>query len=202
MGTGTIRMDQHNGYHILEMTARSARLFDLFFKVRDYFKSVVRPGFTSFQYYEKKIHEGKYRRHDQVWYDLDQHKITYKKNGELGSPHYAVPPIFDPLSALHAYRFLCPKEGNCTLQATDGKRIDELTVIRLGEEQLNVGGRQYEAIKVMPVWQRMQGVFRKKKGGHVYVWFEKYPPFRPLKMEADIFIGKVVAKLVDAKGAS
>ncbi len=198
VGEGTISLQHKTKSYLLEMTTKSIRAFDLFFKVRDYFKSVVPEDFSSFSIYEKKIREGHYKRHDLVYYSPQEEKITYRKNSEPMPELHASPPVFDPFSILFAYRFTCDKNHeSCTLSATDGKHLDKVIIKKIKQEKLEVPFGSFDSIKVQPVWERMHGVFRKKKGGHIYVWFDSRPPFIPLKMEAEIFIGKVVAVLID-----
>lgn len=198
VGEGTISLQHSAKSYVLEMTAKSIRAFDLFFKVRDYFKSVLPEDFSSFSIYEKKIREGHYKRHDLVFYSPQTGKVTYIKNSEAMPELHASPPVFDPFSILFAYRFICDKYNEaCTLSATDGKHLDKVIIKTIKREKLKVPFGSFDSIKVQPVWERMHGVFRKKKGGHVYVWFDSRPPFIPLKMEAEIFIGKVVAVLTD-----
>lgn len=195
VGTGKITLKRNNNSYLLEMTARSAKFFDLFFKVRDHFRSIVPLDFSSFRLFEKRIREGRYRRHDHITYDPEHGLVTYTKNGEPMPQLSIKPPVFDPFSILFAYRFTCSKDANCTLTATDGKHVDEVRVKLIKREKIKVKAGTFSTIKVQPVWRRMQGVFRKKKGGHVYIWLEAHPPYRPLKIEADIFLGKVVAEL-------
>ncbi len=195
VGTGKITLKRTKDSYLLEMSAKSARFFDLFFKVRDQFRSIVPLDFSSFKLYEKRIREGRYRRHDYVTYDPLHGVVTYRKNGDPMPDLSVSPPVFDPFSILFAYRFTCPKDSNCTLVATDGKHIDEVEVRLIKREEITVKAGTFSTIKVQPVWRRMQGVFRKKKGGHIYIWFEERPPYRPIKMEAEIFIGKIVAEL-------
>ncbi|OCC14346.1 ATP-dependent exoDNAse (exonuclease V) alpha subunit - helicase superfamily I member [Dissulfuribacter thermophilus] len=198
VGEGTISLQHKTKSYLLEMTAKSIRAFDLFFKVRDYFKSVVPEDFSSFSIYEKRIREGRYKRHDLVYYSPQEEKVTYKKNSEPMPELHASPPVFDPFSILFAYRFTCDKNHeSCTLSATDGKHLDKVIIKKIKREKLEVPFGSFDSIKVQPIWERMHGVFRKKKGGHIYVWFDSRPPFIPLKMEAEIFIGKVVAVLID-----
>ena len=180
----------------IEMKAKTVNPVDTFFSVRDYFFSSTTPEITSFLRYEKRLKEGHYRRHDEIIYNPSMGKLVYYKNGKLKKDKVIPPPLYDPCSILYAYRFRCPeKETGCILPSTDGRRVEKIQVVFLAEEEVKVPAGTFKTIKVEPRWKRMNGVFRKKKGGHVYVWFTEDQRHIPVKVEVDIFLGKVVGEL-------
>ena len=196
VGRGLLQMKGDGSTYLLTMTARSVRPIDFFFKIRDQFLCKVDRDFASFITYEKKVREGRYRRHDQVFYDRGSGKVVYIKNGEAEGEKLVPPPLYDPFSVLYAYRYRCALERPCELLATDGRHLDKVTVIPKKRETVRVPAGRFRCWKVEPVWNRMQGVFRTRKGGYIHIWFTDDEYKIPVKMEAKIFLGKVVAELV------
>ncbi len=199
VGRAAIRLEKDNDLIRLEMTARTVRPIDFLFKIRDRFDSELPTGLFYFLQYRKRIREGHYRRLDLVTYNPSTNMVTYKRNGKLRDKMKVAPPLYDPFSVLYAYRFRCDPSRQCTLVATDGKHVDKVTVRPLKKEKIKVPAGTFDTIKVEPCWKRMQGVFRTKKGGHIYVWFTDDRFRVPVKMEAEIFLGRVVGELTQRK---
>ncbi len=196
----SIVMKRNQDVITIEMKARTVNPVDTFFPVRDRFFSSTTPDLSSFLRYEKRLKEGHYHRHDQIIYNPTTHKLIYYKNGKLKKEKTVPPPLYDPCSILYAYRFRCPdKKGACSLPSTDGKRVEKVQVVPLGEEKVTVPAGTFDTLKVEPRWRKMNGVFRKKKGGHVYVWLTRDRLRIPIKVEVDIFLGKVVGELTGYK---
>ncbi len=192
----SITMERGKEILTIEMKAKTVAPIDSFFSVRDYFFSSTPPDISSFLHYEKRLKEVGYHRHDEVTYNPSTGKLIYRKNGKLKSQKTVPPPLYDPCSILYAFRFRCPRESaSCSLPSTDGKRVEKIQVIPLKEERVKVPAGTFDTFKVEPRWKKMKGVFRKKKGGHVYVWFTKDQHRIPAKVEVDIFLGKVVGEL-------
>ncbi len=192
----SIVMKRNQEVLTIEMKAKTVEPVDTFFSVRDYFFSSTIPDISSFLKYEKRIKEGHYHRHDEILYNPSTGKLVYYKNGKLKKEKTIPPPLYDPCSILYAFRFRCPPDkGTCTLPSTDGKRVEKIQVVSLAEEDVTVPAGSFHTFKVEPRWRKMNGVFRKKKGGHVYVWFTRDQRRIPVKVEVDIFLGKVVGEL-------
>ncbi len=199
VGRGSLEMENDGATYVLTMTARSVKPIDFFFKIRDWFRCRVSGNFTSFISYEKKVREGRYRRHDQVFYDQQTGKVVYVKNGKTEEEKKISPPLYDPFSVLYAYRYTCSLDKPCELLATDGKHLDQVTIVPQKKETVKVPAGKFDCCKVEPVWKRMQGVFRTRKGGYIHIWFTDDEKRIPVKMEAKIFLGKVVAELVQCE---
>jgi len=192
----SITMEKGEEVLTIKMKAKTVDPIDTFFSVRDYFFSSTTSDLSSFLRYEKRLKEGRYRRRDEVIYSPSTGELIYRKNGKLKSQKTVPPPLYDPCSILYAFRFRCSKESaSCTIPSTDGKRVERIRVVPLAEETVKVPAGTFETIKVEPRWKKMKGVFRKKKGGHIYVWFTKDQRRIPVKVEVDIFLGKVVGEL-------
>ena len=195
VGEASLTMRRDEEVLAMEIKARTIDPVDTFFSVRDRFFSSAPEDLSAFLHYEKKLREGKYRRYDVITYNPSTGLITYTKNGKKKAQWTHLPPLYDPFSILFAYRFLCPLEETCRLPATDGKHLEVVTVVPIKEEEVKVAGKTFLTEKVEPRWERMKGIFRKKREGHIYVWFTKDKRRIPVKVEADIFLGKVKGTL-------
>ncbi len=199
MGKAAIHLKEEDNLIKLEMSARTVRPIDYLFKIRDRFYSELNSGLTYFLIYKKVVREGHYRRRDLVIYNPSTNIVTYERNGRPRGKIKIAPPLYDPFSILYAYRFMCDPSSECTLTATDGKHVDEVSVRPLKRERIKVPAGTFDTLKVEPRWKRMQGVFRTKRGGHIYVWFTNDQYRVPVKMEAEIFLGSVVGELIKWK---
>jgi len=195
VGEASLTMCREEGILAMEIKARTIDPVDTFFSVRDRFFSSAPEDLSAFLHYEKKLREGKYRRYDVITYNPSTGLITYTKNGKKKAQWTHLPPLYDPFSILFAYRFLCPLEETCHLTATDGKHLEVVAVVPIKEEEVKVAGKTFLTEKVEPRWKHMKGIFKKKKKGHIYVWFTKDKRRIPVKVEADIFLGKVKGTL-------
>ncbi len=197
MPVGEASLTMHRGEEVLsmEIKAKTIAPVDTFFSVRDRFFASAPKNLSAFLHYEKKLHEGKYRRHDIITYNPSTGLITYTKNGKKKTQWTHPPPLYDPFSILFAYRFLCSLDKTCHLPTTDGKHTEEIEVVPIKQEEVKVAGKTFTTEKVEPRWKRMKGIFKKKKKGHIYIWFTKDQQRIPVKVEADIFLGKIVGTL-------
>ncbi len=195
VGKSSLSMKREGDKLIFEIKAKTVKPVDTLFSVRDRFYSSAPADLSSFLVFEKQLKEGRYRRHDVIRYNPDTGELTYSKNGKIKNHDKIPPPIYDPFSILFAYRFHCSPKKICHIPATDGRHRETLEVLPLTQEEVKVPAGTFTTIKVEPRWDRMKGVFKKKKNGHVYIWFSKDNLRIPIKVEADIFLGKIVGEL-------
>ena len=122
--------------------ARTPRLIDIFYKVRDRMESV----FTKdhFIKYKAKIREGGYKRNDLILYDEKQQLLTYIKNGKLKKKIKIPPPIFDVLSSYYAFRLRKSYE----MKITSGKKVATPTIKSEGTVTLKIKGKKLKVLKL------------------------------------------------------
>ena len=197
VGEAMISCQRWAGGYNLSMKVWSTGVVDKVYRVRDLFSATLGSDIQEFFYYEKKVHEGHYHRHDLLKYRSGKCQLEYRKNKKPPMYRKWCPPLFDPFSVLYRYRW-GPEWGrdDPVIPVTDGKHLEKLVVKRIGEEKLRLSLGKFETIRVSPRWKRIRGVFKRKKNGRVWVWFSKDAARLPLQMEAELFLGSIKGRLV------
>ncbi len=198
VGEATISCQRWSGGYNLEMRVWSTGLVDKVYKVRDHFLSTLSSNLDHFIYYEKRIHEGHYHRHDLLKYRPRVCDLEYQKNQKHPRHLKVCPPILDPFSVLFRYRWGSEWEKESpVIPVTDGKHMERLTVKRIGYEKLKLALGEFDTVRVSPRWDRIRGVFKRKKNGRVWVWFSRDSARLPMQIEAELFLGSIKGRLVE-----
>jgi hypothetical protein len=189
-------------YHF-SFTARTSKLADIFYKVRDRIDAYTDHAMTHSLLYSK--HEkGKRNRRITVNFDWEKNKAFYteirgKDVRRENSPVSLLPGSFDPLSIFYAFRLLELGEG-LVFQSpvTDGKRcvMGKLTVIK--RENITVRGTTYDTFLVEPDLEHLGGVFDKKGDAKLQIWVTADGTSIPVRIESEVAVGSFVAELVEA----
>ena len=197
VGEAMISCQRWEGGYNMVMKVWSTGVVDRLYRVRDLFSSSVDSKLSTFYYYEKRVREGHYRRHDVIKYRPVSCQVEYVKNQKPPKYNRWCPPLFDPFSVLFRYRW-GPEWGKEApiIPVTDGKHLEKLVVKRIGEERLKLSLGGFNTLRVSPRWKRIRGVFKRKKNGRVWVWFSKDSARLPLQMEAELFLGSIKGRLV------
>ena len=197
VGEAMISCHRWAGGYNLEMKVWSTGLVDKIYRVRDVFLATLSLNLQNFMYYEKRVREGHYHRHDLVKYRPEVCRVEYRKNQKPPIHREWCPPLFDPFSVLFRYRW-GPEWGGVSpvIPVTDGKHLERLVVKRIAKEHLDLSIGRFDTIRVSPRWKRIRGVFKRKKNGRVWVWFSNDAARLPLQMEAELFLGSIKGKLV------
>jgi uncharacterized protein DUF3108 len=144
--------------------------------------------------------EGKRRRNRIVTFHPDTSSATLEiKTATLVQQTFKIPPgTLDTMSALFAIRALPFREGlTLTMPVADGDDVYEVRV--------SVGPRETVDSRLgpQPAWRVTPNVISgtgQMKGRTITVWISDDPRRLPLKMEADMPIGKFVISLTDTRG--
>jgi len=187
-------------YHF-SFTARTSKLADIFYKVRDRIDSYTDHAMTRSLLYTKQ-EKGKRNRRITVNFDWKENKAFYtetrgKQVRKENSPVSILPGSFDPLSVFYAFRLLELEEGlvfQCPV--TDGKKcvMGKMTVIK--RENITVGGISYDTFLVEPDLEHLGGVFDKKKDSKLQIWVTADGSSVPVRIESEVAVGSFVAELV------
>ena len=187
-------------YHF-SFTARTSKLADIFYKVRDRIDAYTDHSMTHSLLYTK--HEkGKRHRKTTVSFDWEKNKAFYteirgKDVRRENVPVSILPGSFDPLSVFYAFRLLELGEGLVyEAPVTDGKRcvMGKLTVIK--RENIKVGDTTYETFLVEPDLEHLGGVFDKKRDSKLQIWVTADGTSIPVRIESEVAVGSFVAELV------
>jgi hypothetical protein len=200
--------DRAPTYHILT-TARSARFFDAFYKVRDSVETFIdTKGFFSWKYI-KRLREGGYLFDLYVDYDQpngianvetirynNDEPLTVRNREEfqLEIPEY----ILDVLCAFYYVRTQDLEVGMPIYMTNhDNKKIYDLKVIIQRKERIKVDAGTFDCIKVKPVlWG--EAIFKQK--GELWVWLTDDENKIPVQMKSKVAVGSITTELIRIEG--
>jgi hypothetical protein len=192
-------------------TAKSARAFDLFFKVRDRVESYIDTrGIFSWRF-NKMLREGSYKfdllvDYDQYYgkadvesiryEDSDDLKIKESNNFELNIPPY----VLDILASFYYVRTQKLRVGMpIYLTNHDNKKVYDLKVIIQRREVIKVNAGKFRCIVVQPVL-RGEALFKQK--GQLWVWLTDDQYKIPVQMKSAVFVGSITTELTKIEGVS
>jgi len=190
----TVSLDGHLTLHAMS-TARSAKGYDLIFKVRD----TVETWFDADSIYtlrsRKKLQEGRYRDEKSVEFSLTDSTVRWWDDG-VRKPDLSVPPrVQDVLSAGFYARTLPLVVGDTlSILTHDVNKTYDLLVIVHAQEYVETLAGRFDAFKVEPVL-RSGGLFKKEKGARVFVWVTADERRILVKMESRVSFGIITAEL-------
>ena len=183
--TLTIRSDTHSG-----------ALLSTFYKVKDHVESrVVEGRAATFKIMQR---EGKYRSNKEVVFDSGNKTVTYIDHlKDLRKEHpMTAPLLWDVISAFYYLRTqpLIVGQTVC-LDVFDSNKFLTVEVHVLAKEKVSLSdGRAVDTVKIKPVL-KSDGIFQKK--GDILIWLTDDTKRTPVRVETEVPVGKVVAKLKD-----
>lgn len=181
---------------IIRSETHSNELLSTFYKVEDHVESRIVDGrVASFKIRQR---EGKYRSNKEVLFDSYNRKVTYidhLKNRKKEHP-MTDPALWDVISAFYYMRTQPLIPGQTVyLNVFDSNKFLTVEVNVLAKEKVRLSeGREVDTVKIRPVL-KSDGIFQKK--GDILIWLTDDSKRTPVRVETDVPVGKVVAKLKD-----
>lgn len=184
--------------HIITFRLESKPFFDLFYRVRDQYRTIVDAAGLFPWRFEQQIREGGYSRDFQAEFDQ-------RKNVAITSEgYYPIPPyVHDIMSAFYFAR---------TVDYTGfrpGQRIElqnfykdstyPLAVKYKGRQRIEVDAGTFDCIIIEPLVSE-GGLF--KSQGKIYLWITDDERKMPVKVRTEIPIGTVESKLAEFRGVN
>jgi hypothetical protein len=200
--------DYKPAYHI-STTARSAKFFDVFYKVRDSVETFIDTrGFFSWKYI-KHLREGGYifdlyADYDQrngianvetIRYENDElTEIRNREEFQLQIPEY----VLDVLCAFYYVRTQELEVGMPIYMSNhDNKKVYDLKVIIQRKERIKVDAGTFDCIMVQPV---LQGEAIFKQQGQLWVWLTDDERKIPVQMKSKVAVGSITTELIKIEG--
>jgi len=183
--TLTIRSETH-----------SAALISTFYKVEDYVESRIVDGrAATFRITQR---EGKYRSNKEVFFDSDNGTVTYIDHLKDVTKEHPMtgPALWDVISAFYYVRTQPLIVGQTVyLNVFDSNKFLTVEVNVLAKENISLSnGREVDTVKIRPVL-KSDGILQKK--GDILIWLTDDTKRTPVRVETEVPVGKVVAKLKD-----
>jgi len=182
--------------HIVTFTLESKPFFDIFYKVRDRYRTIIDAQGLFPWKFEQQIREGSYSRDFTAEFDQRKNVATTAK-GEYPIPPY----VHDIISAFYFAR---------TVDYTGyrpGQRVElknfykdstySLPVKYKGRQRIEVDAGTFDCIIIEPLITE-GGLF--KSDGKIYLWITDDDRKMPVKVRTDIPIGTVESELTEFRG--
>lgn len=183
-------------YHITSQ-ADSSKFVSLIYKVEDRINSFIDASGLYPWYYSIKQREGRYRARRKIIFDQKNNRATFIKN-DNEPKEFSVPPgVQDPISSLYFIRGRDLTTGKSVYVNTfSGKKTHRVEVQIIKKEKIDTMFGKTDTVLIRPILN-FHGIFRHK--GKIFIWLTDDNKRLPVKMRAEIFIGSVVATLIDYK---
>ena len=180
----------------VRFSVKSVTSIDLFYKVRDTYRSALDVKGIFPWIFEQKIHEGGYRYYYKAFFDQLGH-VVYAKKKKYTVPEY----VNDVISAFYYVRTLnlsSMKPGQLIhLQNFWKDSTYVLSVRVLKKRTVEVPAGKFRCIVVEPV-DLQGGLFRNI--GSIYIYMTDDERKMPVKVASSIIIGEVSAELTKYSG--
>ena len=201
-GSATISTTSYEFYagrkcYKVEFTMRSAKFFDIFFKVRDYYSSLIDTAGLFPWRFEQHQKEGGYKKDFEAWFDQRDHTAKTSEGGPYDIPPYTQ----DAVSTFFFARTLnydTMKVGQ-EVHFTNfyENKVYPLDVRYLGQEEVETKAGKFHCQIIEPIIVK-GGLFRNT--GKILVWVTDDSLKVPVKVKTQVAIGSVDAELVDYAG--
>jgi len=192
------QVDGKDAYHF-RLTARSNRIVDAFYKVRDRIDGYTDMDITRSVFYAKRQREGKTKKNVVVRFDWGSQTAEYTefiKRSKKG-PVALLPGAFDPLSIFYYTRKQSFEVGK-ELQrpVTDGKKcvLGKAKILR--REKITVPAGEFETFLIVPDLKHVGGVFKKSKNAKIELWVSADERRLPIKLKSEVIVGSFTGELI------
>ncbi len=194
VGHATLQAVRSNGAVTITSSAHSAPFLSVLYRVEDFAESRIMNGKPL--HFSIKQHEGRYRSDKETIFDLPNRKITFFNYLKNTKDEHSIADlqVWDVLSGFYYLRTQILEVGKTVfVDVFDSNKLLSVAVHVLGKERIvssEMGA--VDTVKLRPVLQS-DGLFQKK--GDVFVWLTDDDSKVPVKVETEVPVGKVTAKL-------
>jgi len=186
------------------LMAKTTGIADAFFKVIDIYESYIDPATELPVKSVRNIHEGRYRKYNEVLFDHKTRTDSAILTSDLTGIHITQTGIHDILSCFYYFRnHILPVDSNLVkgkLTTIITWFTDELYPIRLryiGTEEVKTKVGKIYCYKFNPVTETGR-LFKTEED--VSFWFSADKNFAPVKIRFNIFVGAFSIELTSYEG--
>ncbi|MFZ5862212.1 MAG: DUF3108 domain-containing protein [Nitrospirota bacterium] len=197
-GTATLDVDEaeYQGVPVYRVRslAKSNAFVSVFFPVEDRIESLIDRDTLSALRLDVKQRQGKRKRDRVTEFDQVNHTATVVKNGQ--QKVFEIPPdVQDSLSCLYYFRSLpAIRVGETvTIDVHESNKNWRLGIEAQKRERIRTEAGEFMTIRVKAKVE-FEGVFLDR--GDVYVWFTDDERRLPVRMDSQIKVGRISAKLI------
>jgi hypothetical protein len=194
VGNATFEAVNDNGEMKITSRVHSAPVVSAFYEVEDYAESRIVDGAPV--HFRIMQREGKYRSNKETIFDPTEKKVIFLNHLKETRDEHAMPgtALWDVISAFYYLRTQSLETGKTlSLAVFDSNKFLTAEVFVLGKERLEAFDRNgTETVIVRPVL-KSEGLF--KNQGTILVWLTDDEYKVPVKVETEVPVGKVIARL-------
>jgi len=187
-----------------KIVAKTTRMAEALFKVLDIYESYLDPATELPVKSIRNIHEGRYRKYNEVLFDHKTRADSAILTSDLTGIHIAPSGIHDILSCFYYFRnHILPVDSNLKkgkLTTITTWFTDELYPIRLryvGTDEVKTKLGKIKCYKFNPVTETGR-LFKTEED--VSFWFSADKNFLPVKIRFDIFVGAFSVEMSSYEG--
>ena len=202
-GRGVLSVDQHDkkirGREVYRIVgdAKSNRLFDFFYKVRDHYESYIDTERICSMGFAKHLDEGGYIDIQDYTFYQDEGKVD-NGEGELFDVPTGTQDIISTFYKARTIDFSDAQPGDkFSLPTFIDNEFWHSEIVFLGRETLKIRSGKYKCIKIAPIVQKGR-VFRNKAA--VVAWITDDENKVLVRAKADVIVGSVKADLISYSG--
>jgi hypothetical protein len=180
-----------------QMTAKTNKVADKLFKVRDSLSSLAEYDVSRSLGYSKRQREGDTKRDVSVDFDWDNLTANYYE--AIGGHRETTPVLENTLDPLSAFYFIRNQKLDIGTiiegPMSDGKRCKMTKIEVVQRKTIKVNGRKYDAFKLIPDIQDIGGVFEKSKDAKMEIWCTADHRHIPVLLKSKVVVGSFKAEL-------
>jgi len=192
----TTRIEDQLVVHAIS-TARSAKAFDIVYRVRDSVQTWFDADSVYSLRFEKKLSEGRYRDDVTVVYEPGRGRASLWQKGREKPKQTLYERVVDVLAAGYKARTVPLAVGDTlSFKTHDVDKVYDLLVFVRGRETVETPVGKFDCFKVEPVL-RSGGLFQKEKSARVFIWVTADSRRIPVQMQSKVSFGSVTAVMDD-----
>jgi hypothetical protein len=190
-------------YYQVKVKARTSKVVDLFWKMRDTVVSVFEAETLEPYRYSFKQRENRRKVNTKASFDRESNKwlIHRQKGRRVKNYEFVSANTLDPITAVYLARSLDFKVGDqFYFNVFGGKSRYRLTLDIVGRERIKLDAGVFDAFKVKP---RIENITKSGYAGRVReatVWISADRRRMPLKIASEVFIGTIYLEMVKEGG--
>ncbi|HEY3294220.1 MAG TPA: DUF3108 domain-containing protein [bacterium] len=190
----TTTLDGHTAVHAIS-TARSAKAFDVVYRVRDSIETWFDADSVYSLRFHKRLSEGRFHDDQKVVYDHANGLAQLWSRGKEKPVQNVDPHVVDVLAAGYKARTVPLSVGDTILFKThDVDKVYDLLVFVRGRETVETPAGRFDCFKVEPVL-KSGGLFQKEKSARVFIWVTADQRRIPVQMQSKVSFGSVTATM-------
>ncbi|HEX7319211.1 MAG TPA: DUF3108 domain-containing protein [bacterium] len=175
-------------YHIVSRLTSSSKL-GFIFTLNDTIQVCTTLDSLLPVWYEERLHEGKYHNQEALFFDQQNHSVTYDDTLNLETMENTR----DLLSFWYYLRTVPLQEGDTIIvNVHKSKQTSAIECLVLAPEKIKTGLGSFSAIRVAPQTQG-KGIFGKK--GSMEIWYANDSSRYPVQIKTRFKYGSIIFKL-------